>query len=86
VSDRYVEDGSFVKIKNIQVGYTLPTSWVSNKVFSKIRVYAQVKNAYTFTRYSGFDPEIPGGILDTGVDRGVYPQARTWSLGLDLKF
>ncbi|MFY7825695.1 MAG: SusC/RagA family TonB-linked outer membrane protein [Flectobacillus sp.] len=86
VSDRYVDDGSFVKIKNIQVGYTLPTSWVSNKVFSKIRVYAQVKNAYTFTRYSGFDPEIPGGILDTGVDRGVYPQARTWSLGLDLKF
>jgi hypothetical protein len=46
----------------------------------------QVKNAYTFTRYSGFDPEIPGGILDTGVDRGVYPQARTWSVGLDLKF
>lgn len=82
VSDRYVEDGSFVKIKNIQVGYTLPKS----KVFSKVRVYAQVKNAFTFTKYTGYDPEISGGVLDTGVDRGAYPQARTWSLGLDLKF
>ena len=82
VSDRYVEDGSFVKIKNIQVGYTLPKS----KVFSKVRVYAQIRNAFTFTKYTGYDPEISGGVLDTGVDRGAYPQARTWSLGLDLKF
>ena len=85
VSDRYVEDGSFVKIKNIQLGYTLPSSLIKN-VFSKVRVYAQVKNAYTFTKYSGYDPEISGGILDTGIDRGAYPQARTYSLGLDIKF
>jgi len=85
VSDRYVEDGSFVKIKNIQLGYTLPSSLIK-KVFSKVRVYAQVKNAYTFTKYSGYDPEISGGILDTGIDRGAYPQARTYSLGLDIKF
>jgi len=82
VSDRYVEDGSFVKIKNVQIGYTLPKS----KLFSKVRVYAQVKNAFTFTKYTGFDPEISGGVLDTGVDRGAYPQARTWSAGIDLKF
>jgi TonB-linked SusC/RagA family outer membrane protein len=85
VSDRYVEDGSFVKIKNIQLGYTLPQSVIKN-VFSKLRVYAQVKNAFTFTNYSGYDPEISGGILDTGIDRGAYPQARTYSLGLDIKF
>lgn len=84
VSDRYVEDGSFVKIKNIQLGYTLPAS-VTKKIFNRLRVYAQVKNAYTFTKYTGFDPEIAGGILDTGIDRGAYPQARTYAVGIDIK-
>ncbi|MBB6004006.1 TonB-dependent receptor [Arcicella rosea] len=86
VSDRYIEDGSFVKIKNIQIGYTLPYALVPKKVVNKIRIYAQVKNAFTFTKYSGYDPEIPGGVLDTGVDRGNYPQARTWSIGVDVRF
>jgi len=85
-SDRYVEDGSFVKIKNVLLGYTLPDSAYKNNLFSKIRIYVQVKNLLTLTKYSGFDPEIPGGILNTGVDRGAYPQARTISAGLDLKF
>jgi TonB-dependent starch-binding outer membrane protein SusC len=84
VSDRYVEDGSFVKIKNIILGYTFPAS-ITKNIFSKLRIYAQVKNAYTFTKYSGFDPEISGGILDTGVDRGAYPQARTYAIGIDIK-
>ena len=84
VSDRYVEDGSFIKIKNLQLGYTFPQQ-MTRKVFSRLRVYAQVKNAFTFTKYTGFDPEIAGGILDTGVDRGAYPQARTYAVGIDIK-
>ena len=84
VSDRYVEDGSFVKIKNIQLGYTVP-QLLSGKVFKSIRIYGQVRNAFTFTKYSGFDPEISGGVLDTGVDRGAYPQPRTYTVGLDIK-
>jgi TonB-linked SusC/RagA family outer membrane protein len=84
VSDRYVEDGSFIKLKNLQLGYTFPAS-VTKRIFSKLRVYAQVKNAFTLTKYSGYDPEISGGILDTGIDRGAYPQARTYSFGLDIK-
>lgn len=84
VSDRYVEDGSFVKVKNLVLGYTLPSS-VAGRVFSRMRVYLQVRNAFVFTKYSGFDPEIAGGILDTGIDRGAYPQARTFSFGLDIK-
>jgi len=84
ISDRYVEDGSFVKLKNVQLGYTFPTT-VTKKLFSRLRVYAQVKNAFTITRYTGYDPEISGGILDTGIDRGAYPQARTYSFGLDIK-
>lgn len=83
-SDRYVEDGSFVKIKNIQLGYTFPASLVKN-VFKSLRVYGQVRNAFTFTKYSGLDPEIAGGVLDTGVDRGAYPQARTFAIGVDIK-
>ncbi len=86
VSDRYVEDGSFVKIKNILLGYTIPSKVIKN-IFRSVRVYAQVKNAFTFTKYSGYDPEIPGyGLLDTGIDRGAYPQSRTYSFGLDIKF
>ncbi|WP_132056054.1 SusC/RagA family TonB-linked outer membrane protein [Pseudocnuella soli] len=84
VSDRYVEDGSFVKIKNLQLGYNVPKS-VTGRIFSGVRVYVQVKNAFTFTKYTGYDPEIAGGILDTGVDRGAYPQARTYGAGLDIK-
>ncbi len=84
VSDRYVEDGSFVKIKNLQLGYTLPAA-VGKKAFKSLRLYVQVRNAFTFTKYTGFDPEIAGGILDTGIDRGAYPQARTFAFGLDIK-
>lgn len=84
VSERYVEDGSFVKIKNLLVGYTFPEA-LTKKVFSRVRIYVQVRNAFTLTKYTGFDPEIAGGILDTGVDRGAYPQSRTYSFGLDIK-
>ncbi len=81
VSSRYVEDGSFIKLKNVQLGYNLPI----NKGVKLIRFYIQVKNALTLTQYSGFDPEISGGILETGIDRGSYPQTRVYSFGLDIK-
>lgn len=84
VSDRYVEDGSFIKLKNVQLGYTFPSS-VTKKVFKGLRIYAQVKNAFTLTKYTGYDPEISGGILDSGIDRGAYPQARTYAFGIDIK-
>jgi TonB-dependent starch-binding outer membrane protein SusC len=84
-SDRYVEDGSFIKVKNILLGYTFNGTKVK-RIFKGLRVYGQVKNAFTFTKYNGFDPEIAAtGLLDTGVDRGVYPQARTYYFGIDIK-
>ena len=85
-SDRYVEDGTFVKIKNIQFGYTLPESFYEATGFSNVRIYTQIKNAYTFTKYSGYDPEISSGVLDTGIDRGSYPIPRIWSVGVNVKF
>jgi hypothetical protein len=84
VSDRYVQDGSFIKLKNIQLGYTLPATSLKN-VCKSLRVYLQVRNAFTLTKFTGLDPEIAGGIMDTGIDRGAYPQARTFSFGLDIK-
>lgn len=85
VSDRYVEDGSFIKIRNIVLGYNVEFKSVM-KVFKGLRIYGQVKNAFTFSKYSGFDPEIAAGLGDVGVDRGAYPQARTYAVGLDIKF
>ena len=85
VSDRYVEDGSFIKVRNILLGYNFQFAPVK-KIFKALRLYAQVKNAFTFTKYTGYDPEISASQSDVGVDRGAYPQARTYSLGLDIKF
>ncbi len=67
--------------------YSFPES-VNNIIgTNEIRAYFQVKNALTLTNYSGYDPEISaGGVLDTGIDRGTYPQPRMWSLGLNIKF
>ena len=84
VSDRYVEDGSFGKLKNLQLGYTIPAS-VMRDYFKSVRIYVQVRNAFVLTNYTGFDPEIPGGILNTGIDRGAYPQARTYAAGIDIR-
>jgi TonB-linked SusC/RagA family outer membrane protein len=87
-SDRFIQDGSFVKIKNLSFGYSLPSLYLKQTGISQLRVYLQAKNLYTFTKYTGFDPELSDGsnILNTGVDFGVYPQARTFSVGLDMKF
>ncbi len=85
VSDRFVEDGSFLKVKNVQLGYTFDKKVLGN-TFKSVHIYGQIRNALTFTKYQGFDPEIGGGIMDSGVDRGSYPQARTWAFGIDLKF
>lgn len=87
-SDYYVENGSFMRLKNIQLGYTIPKTVVSKFKFSSIRVYVAANNLYTLTQYQGFDPEIgsAGGALASGVDYGFYPQARTIMGGISVKF
>ncbi|WP_078673262.1 SusC/RagA family TonB-linked outer membrane protein [Chitinophaga eiseniae] len=85
VSDVYVENASFVRIKNIQVGYTLAEGLVKKAKLNNLRVYVAVDNPFTFTRYTGFDPEIGArDALNLGVDRGVYPQARTFRAGVNV--
>jgi len=87
-SDYFVENGAFMRIKNIQLGYTLPEK-LSKKIKSNsIRLYVSVNNLLTVTQYRGFDPEIGsvGGALAAGVDYGFYPQARTVMGGFNFKF
>ncbi|MBQ9650706.1 MAG: TonB-dependent receptor [Prevotella sp.] len=81
VSDRFVESGNYLRLKNIQLGYTFPKNIISKIGLTKARVYASMSNVFTITNYTGFDPEIAGG-----VDNGNYPQARTFLMGMNLSF
>ncbi len=80
-SNRFIESGSYFRLKNIQIGYTFPKSLISKIGISNLRIYASMSNVFTITDYSGFDPEIGGG-----VDYGNYPQARTYLMGLNISF
>lgn len=88
ISDRFVEDGSYARLKNLQLGYNLPKSVTSRLRLQKFRVYVSAQNLVTLTNYSGLDPEIGtvGGALEIGIDRGFYPQARTVLGGVSLSF
>ena len=85
-SDLYVYDGSYLRLKNIQIGYTLPSNLVKKVFLSSLRIYVAAENLLTFTKYHGFDPEISSGGTSLGIDRGVYPQAKTWTVGVNLAF
>ncbi len=86
-SDFYVEDGDYLRIKNVQLGYTFPESIIRPLKMTKLRVYASVNNLYTFTKYRGYDPNIStGNPLASTIDAGFYPQARTYILGLNVTF
>ena len=86
VSDYWMEDASFLRARNIQLGYTLPSKLTSKFFVSRLRLYAQVENAFTLTKYTGCDPEVSGGFREVGVDRGVYPQNRTVTFGVNVTF
>lgn len=86
ISDLYVHNGSYMRIKNIQVGYTLPLSFTKRFFVQKFRVYVAAENLLTFTGYKGLDPELGGDERSNGIDRGYYPQARTFTVGLNLNF
>jgi len=81
-SDRFIEDGSYLRLKNLTLGYTLPTDLSRKAYLSNARLYLSAQNLFTLTRYSGFDPEVGAG----GVDLGTYPVTRTVSLGLNIQF
>jgi TonB-linked SusC/RagA family outer membrane protein len=86
-SDYYVEDGSFVRLRNIQFGYTVPSAVLRKIHVESLRVYVAANNLVTLTRYMGFDPDLgASNVLSAGVDYGMYPQARSIMSGLQIKF
>lgn len=90
ISDRYVENGSYLRLRNVQLGYTLPVALTRKAAMQKVRVYVTGQNLLTFTSYSGADPEV-GQIASTnylsrGVDIGTYPQAMTFIGGVSITF
>jgi TonB-linked SusC/RagA family outer membrane protein len=85
ISDRYVEDGAFVRCKNIALGYTLPNKLLEKVHLHALRVYVNVTNAFIITKYKGMDPEIGSwNPLLAGVDNGFYPQPRVFTIGANL--
>jgi len=84
-SDLYIQDGSYLRLKNIQLGYTLPEKWTRVIFINSLRFYVAAENLLTLTKYRGYDPEISSGGTSLGIDYGVYPQARTFLFGVNVK-
>lgn len=85
VSDLYIHDGSYVRLKNIQLGFTLPKEWTKTVFISNLRFYVAAENLITITGYKGMEPEIYNG-TQSGIDRGFYPQNRTITIRANVTF
>jgi TonB-linked SusC/RagA family outer membrane protein len=86
-SDFYVEDASYLRIQNVQIGYTFNEDTIAAIGMQKVRIYLSANNLHTFTNYKGYDPSASSGSpIGAGIDKGFYPVAKTYMLGLNLKF
>ncbi|WP_333877579.1 SusC/RagA family TonB-linked outer membrane protein [Flavobacterium sp.] len=84
MSDFYLEDGDYLRFKVVQLGYTLPSDIINKVGLQKVRLYVTAENLFTLTKYTGYDPEIGGDVF--GIDRGYYPQARSFMFGANIQF
>lgn len=87
-SDFYLQDGTFLRLRNLQVGYNFPEELLKKVKIGELRIYLTANNVFTLTEYDGFDPDIgtSGWILDTGIDKGFYPQNRSFGGGVRVSF
>ena len=91
LSDRYVEDASYIRLKNITLGYTLEKKWLKACHLENVRIYCNIQNLHTWTKYKGYDPEVGASTQDSsglvyGLDFGRYPSPTTYSFGLNVTF
>ena len=87
ISDHFIQDGSFIRLRNIILGYTLPAIWSQKITMQTVRVYVKADNLYTLTKYTGYTPEIGSGdVISSGIDNGVYPITAVFSFGVNLNF
>ena len=90
-SDRYIEDASYLRVKNITLGYTLPKSVCKKLYVDNVRLYCNIQNLFTITGYDGYDPEVGASTADQngyvyGLDNGRYPSPTVYSFGLNVTF
>ncbi|MFY0629005.1 MAG: TonB-dependent receptor [Flavobacteriaceae bacterium] len=86
-SDFHVEDGSFVRLQNVQIGYNFSEEFLKRPGFDKLRIYVSASNLFTLTKYRGYDPTASGGSpIGAGIDQGFYPSPKTFLLGLNVNF
>ena len=89
VSDAYVEDGSYIRLQNISLSYTLPRTWLKHIYLTNVKVYCNLQNVHTWSKYKGYDPEVGslwGNALMNGIDYGRYPSPRIYTFGLNVTF
>jgi hypothetical protein len=84
MSDFYLENGDYARLKVVQLGYAIPSRLISRIGASRVRVYVTAENLLTLTKYTGYDPEVGGGVF--GIDKGQYPQARSFMGGIQIQF
>lgn len=88
-SDKFVEDGTYLRIQNVSLGYNFPKRWLTKLHIENLKLYSNIQNLYTFTAYKGYDPEVGSAnqnALLTGIDNGRYPSPRIYTFGLNLTF
>ncbi|MFD1142182.1 SusC/RagA family TonB-linked outer membrane protein [Larkinella insperata] len=89
ISDRFIEDGTYVRLKNISLGYSIPKSLLAKARITNLRIYVSSQNAVTWTNYTGYDPEVSlngQSLINKGVDSGVYPNSKSYQAGISLTF
>jgi hypothetical protein len=89
ISDRFIEDGTYYRLKNISLGYNFPAKLLKKASLKSLRVYVSAQNAATWTKYSGYDPEVSlngQSLINKGVDSGVYPNNKSYQVGLSVSF
>lgn len=89
ISDRYIEDGTYLRLQNISLGYNLPAKWIGRAKMTSARIYVSGQNIFTITNYSGYDPELGSynnNVLTQNIDYGHYPNARSITIGANIEF
>lgn len=89
ISDAYIEDGSYIRLQNVSLSYTLPRKLISKWYITNLKVYCNIQNLFTITEYSGYDPEVGslwGDALKNGIDYSRYPSPRIYTFGLNVSF
>jgi len=89
ISDRFIEDASYLRLKNVSLGYSLPKSLLAKARITNLRIYVSAQNAATWTKYTGYDPEVSvngQSLINKGIDSGVYPNSKSYQAGISLSF